>query len=166
MKILTVDNESYDLDYVPEEIEDIRYCVLDYSDKDNADYIFVPLVFLESFNAPAAVLRMGKYTINVPLDWNIIVCDPMVGDPEVLPITSLNDRGFKAFVINPISGFMPEFTEVEIVNIYQDMKWYFPKLKYGHILAVPLEEAEKPRCVYFVKETNKIPDVLSTDDLW
>jgi len=166
MKVLTVENQSYDLDYVPEEIEDIRYCVLDYSDKDNADYIFVPLVFLESFSSPAAVLKIGKHTVNVPLDWSLIVCDPMVGEPEVLPITSLNDRGFQAFSINPISGFMPEFNEVEIVNIYQDMKWYFPKLKYGHILAVPLEDKEKPMCAYFVKETNKIPDVLSTDDLW
>ena len=166
MKVLTVENQSYDLDFVPEEIEDIRYCVLDYSDKDNADYIFVPLVFLESFSSPAAVLKIGKHTVSIPLDWHIIVCDPMVGDPEVLPITSLNDRGFKAFSINPINGFMPEFNEVEIVNIYQDMKWYFPKLKYGHILAVPLEFSVKPLCVYFVKETNKIPDVLSTDDLW
>ena len=30
-KILTVENQSYDLDMVPEEIEDIRYCVLEYS---------------------------------------------------------------------------------------------------------------------------------------
>lgn len=166
MKILTVDNESYDLEYVPEEIEDIRYCVLDYSDKDNADYIFVPLVFLESFSCPAAVLKIGNNTVKVPLDWNLVVCDPSVGDPEILPITSLNDRGFKSFVFNPITGFMPEFTEVEIVNIYQEVKWYFPKLKYGHILAVPLETKSNPRCVYFVKETAKLPDVLSTDDLW
>ena len=40
-KILTVENQSYNLDMVPEEIEDIRYCVLDYSDPKNADYIFV-----------------------------------------------------------------------------------------------------------------------------
>ncbi len=165
-KILTVDNLSYDLDLVPEEIEDIRYCVLDYSDKDNADYIFVPLVFLESFNSPAAVLKIGDYVINVPLDWSVVVCDPEVGDPEVLPITSLNDRGFKAFVFNPIIGFMPSFSELEIVNIYQEVKWYFPKLKYGHILAVPLESGHKPKCVYLVKETSKIPDVLSTEDLW
>lgn len=166
MKILTVENSGYDLDYVPEEIEDIRYCVLDYSDKDNADYMFVPLVFLESFSSPAAVLKIGPNTISVPLDWSMIICDPTVGDPEVLPITSLNDRGFKAFVFNPLSGFVPAFEEVEIVNIYQDSKWYFPKLKYGHILAVPLTDKEKPVCAYFVKETNKIPDILKTEDLW
>ena len=33
MKILTVENSVYDLDYVPEEIEDIRYCVFDVTDK-------------------------------------------------------------------------------------------------------------------------------------
>jgi hypothetical protein len=166
MKILTVDNASYELDLVPEEIDDIRYCVLDYSDKDNADYIFVPLVFLESFSSPAAVLKLGKWNVTVPLDWSLIVCDAEVGDPEVLPITSLNDRGFMAFIFNPISGFMPDFGEIEIVNIYQEMRWYFPKLKYGHILAIPLETGPNPKCAYFVKETGKIPDVLSTDDLW
>lgn len=164
--ILTVENKSYDLDYIPDEIEDIRYCVLDYSDKDNADYMFVPLVFLESFNAPAAVLKIGDNTVNIPLDWSLIICDPMVGDPEVLPVTSLNDRGFKAFAFNPITGFIPDFQEVEIVNIYQEVKWYFPKLKYGHLLAVPLSPKDNSKCVFFVKDTNKLPDVLSTEDLW
>ena len=166
-RILTVDNESYDLDFVPEEVEDIRYCVLDYSDKNNADYIFVPLVFLESFNSPAAVLKIGNYTTTVPLDWSLIVCDPSVGDPEVLPITSLNDRGFKAFVFNPITGFLPTFTEVEIVNIYQEVKWYFPKLKPGQMLAVPLETGtEKPLCVYFVKDISRQSEVVNYSKCW
>ena len=64
-KILTVENQSYDLDFVPEEIEDIRYCVLDYSNPKDADYIFVPLVFLESFNAPAAILKIGNKQIKI-----------------------------------------------------------------------------------------------------
>ncbi len=165
-KILTVDNTAYNLDMVPEEIEDIRYCVLDYSNPKDADYIFVPLVFLESFNAPAAILKIGDKNVKIPLDWSLVTCDPMIGEPEVLPVTSLNDRGFKAFVFNPITGFLPSFEEIEIVNIYQEVKWYFPKLKFGHILTVPLTDKENSPCVYFVKETNKIPDVLSTDDLW
>ena len=49
MQILTVENQSYELDFVPEEIEDVRYGVLDYSNKNDADYFFVPLVFLEIF---------------------------------------------------------------------------------------------------------------------
>ena len=58
------------------------------------------------------------------------------------------------------------FEPIEIVNVYQEVKWYFPKLKFGHILAVPLGETHNSPCAYFVKDTNKIPDVLSTEDLW
>lgn len=166
MKILTVENQSYDLDYVPEEIDDIRYCVLDYSNKNEADYFFVPLVFLEIFNAPAAVLKIGNNMVKMPLDWSLIICEPDVGEPEVVPITSLNDRGFHAFTFNPISGFLPKFQEVEITNVFQEVKWHFPKLKYGHLLAVPLDGKDESNCAFFVKETSKIPDVLDTYHLW
>ena len=44
MKILTVDNKPYDLDTVPDEIEDVRYCVLDASDSTYIDYYFKQLV--------------------------------------------------------------------------------------------------------------------------
>jgi len=166
MKILTVENQSYDLDYVPEEIDDIRYCVLDYSNKNEADYFFVPLVFLEIFNAPAAVLKIGNNMVKMPLDWSLIICEPDVGEPEVVPITSLNDRGFHAFTFNPITGFLPKFQEVEITNVFQEVKCHFPKLKYGHLLAVPLDDKEGSQCAFFVKETSKIPDVLDTYHLW
>lgn len=166
MKILTVDNQSYELDFVPEEIEDIRYSVLDYSNKNDADYFFVPLVFLEIFNAPAAVLRIGNHMVKMPLDWSLIICEPDVGDPEVVPITSLNDRGFHAFTFNPITGFLPQFQNVEITNVFQEVKWTFPKLKFGHFLAVPLSDEEGSNCAFFVKETSKVPDILDTYHLW
>ena len=166
MKILTVDNQSYELDFVPEEIEDVRYGVLDYSNKNDADYFFVPLVFLEIFNAPAAVLRIGNHMVKMPLDWSLIICEPDVGEPEVVPITSLNDRGFHAFTFNPITGFLPQFQNVEITNVFQEVKWTFPKLKFGHFLAVPLGDEEGSNCAFFVKETSKVPDILDTYYLW
>ena len=49
MKILTVENNTYDIDCVPDEIEDIRYCVLDGGDPEFVDFYFLPLIFLESF---------------------------------------------------------------------------------------------------------------------
>ena len=166
MKVLTVENQSYDLDFVPEEIEDVRYGVLDYSNKNDADYFFVPLVFLEIFNAPAAVLRIGNHMVKMPLDWSLIICEPDVGEPEVVPITSLNDRGFHAFTFNPITGFLPKFQNVEIINVFQEVKWHFPKLKFGHFLAVPLGDEEGSNCAFFVKETSKVPDILDTYYLW
>ena len=168
MRILTLDNASYNLNNLPEELEeDLRFSVLDNSDVDNPDFFFIPLIFLESFSSPAVVMEILGNEVMMPVDWHLAVGDRNTGnDLEVLPLTSLNDRGFKAFVFNPITGFLPSFEQIEIVNIYQEVKWYFPKLKFGHILAVPLGQDNNSPCAYFVKDTNKIPDVLSTEDLW
>mgnify|MGYP003334910645 FL=1 len=165
-RILTVDNTSFDMNNLPDEIDDLRYCVLDYSDPANADYHWVPLVFLESFSAPAAVLKIGEYTIQMPLDWSIIIGEPELGEPEVVPIMSVNDRGFKAFHFNPFTSFRPNFQTIEIVNVFTEIKWYFPKLKFGHILAVPLTDGPNPPCAYFIKETQKVPEVLALDKMF
>ena len=53
-----------------------------------------------------------------------------------------------------------------ITNIYTDVKWYAPKLKFGHLLNVPLHDGENPPCVLFVKEANKLPEVLDISELW
>jgi|TARA_B100000809_G_scaffold248624_1_gene278927 hypothetical protein len=166
MKILTLDNLSYELDTVPDEIDDIRYSVLDYTDQTDVDYIWVPLVFLESFNAPAAVVRIGEYALNIPLDWSLIVSEPDIGDAEVMSLMTLNDRNFKAFCFNPLSDIMPSFLPITIENIFSETKWFFPKLKPGHILTIPLEDTPKPACAYFVKETNKVPEVLRIEQIW
>lgn len=166
MHILTVENQCYQLDNIPAEVEDIRYCVIDYTDPQNVDYMFVPLVFLESFNSPAVVLRINGREFQMPLDWSIVIGDKEIGDPEVIPIMHLNDRGFSAFTFNPLKQFSPNFEEIEVVNVYNEVKWYFPKLKYGHLLAVPSgDKPEDPIC-YFVKETNKVPEVLDINQLW
>ena len=166
MKILTVENQTYELDEIPDTIDDLRYGVLDYSNPKNVDYYFIPLVFLESFYSPAAVMQIGKDQISVPLDWSVIICDPEVGEPEVVSLMSLNDRGFHAFVFNPITGFTPQYLDIHMVNVYTDIKWYAPKLKFGHILCVPLTDGYNPKCALFVKEANKIPEVLDINVIW
>lgn len=156
MKILTPDQKAYELDSVPNEVEDLSFCVLDYSDSKNPDYFYVPLVFLESFQSPAAVLRLGNKIVQMPLDWSMIVCDEEFNDVEILPLTSLNDRGFDALIYNPFNDTYPKSAPVDIINVYADIKWYFPKLKPGNILVVPIEDKDKPRCAFFVKDIPKI----------
>ena len=155
MRILTLENTAYELNEVPDEIEDLRFAVLDNSDPRSPDYFYIPLIFLESFNSPALVLRIGDNVIKMPVDWHVLIGEPDLGDLEVVPLTSINDRGFSVFCFNPITSFRPEFAKIEIIDIYQDVKWYFPKLKPGQLLAVPLETGvEKPWCAYFVKFYN------------
>ena len=163
MKILTTENLSYELDTVPEQIDDIRYCVLDGSDPEYIDYYWLPLVFLESFHAPAICLSIGNYELQMPMDWSILICDDELTSLEVIPLASLSNRGFKAVVFNPMQTSNIQGMDIEITNIFQDVIWYFPKLKNGHILAVPLEGGESPRCAYFVKEANKVTQLTIGD---
>jgi hypothetical protein len=139
----------------------MRFSVLDNSDPQNPDFFFIPLIFLESFNAPAMVLRIGDEEVTMPIDWSIAVGDSSSSsDIEILPLTSLNDRGFEAFCFNPLSSFRMEFKKIEIVNFYNDVKWYFPKMKNGQLLSVPTSGDLKPNCCYFVKEISRQSEII------
>jgi hypothetical protein len=167
MQILTLDNIPFDLNNLPEEVDDnMRFAVLDNSDPKEPDFFFQPLIFLESFNSPAMVLRIGEDEITMPIDWSIAVGDSSSAcDIEILPLTSLNDRVFEAFCFNPLSSFRVEFKPIEIVNFYNDVKWYFPKMKNGQLLAVPLNTQPKTLCTYFVKEISRQNELIQLDKI-
>jgi len=155
------------MDEIPDEIDDIRFCVFDNSNPKDPDYFYIPLIFLESFNSPALVLKIGEDIIKMPVDWQILIGEPDLGDLEVVPLTTINDRGFNVFCFNPIAGFKPEFKKVEIIDIYQDVKWYFPKLKPGQMLAVPLKSnVEKPLCAFFVKDISRQSEIVDYQRAW
>jgi len=167
MRILTTDNHAFDLNELPEEVEeDLRFSVLDNSDPKEPDFFFMPLIFLESFNSPAIVMNIGGYELQMPLDWCMVVGDSECGtDPEVLPLTSINERGFDALIYNPVAGFRIEYMPIEITNIYQDVKWYFPKMKNGQLLTVPLGDDPNPPCAYFVKEISRQSEIIQLHKL-
>jgi hypothetical protein len=161
MNILLLDNNTkYNLENLPEEVGDIRFAILDNSNPQNVDYHYIPLIFLESFSAPALVLRIGDRVIKMPVDWQILIGEIDHGDLETLPLTSVNDRGFSAFEFNPLSSFRPTFLPIEIVDIYHDVTWYAPRLKNGQFLCVPIDDGAKPRCVYFVKEISRNCEIV------
>lgn len=167
MKILTLENRSFDLNELPDEVDDdTRFSVLDNSNPQEPDFFFMPLIFLESFNSPAIVLKIGEYAVQMPLDWCMVVGDKECGlDPEVLPLTSINERGFDALIFNPVNGFRQEYFPVEIQNIFQDVRWYFPKMKNGQLLTVPLHDGPNPPCAFFVKEISRQGEIIQLDKL-
>jgi hypothetical protein len=160
MNILLLEDQQYNLENLPDEVDDFRFAILDNSNPHNVDYHFIPLIFLESFSSPALVLKIGDSVIKMPVDWQIVIGEKEHGDLEALPLTSLNDRGFSAFEFNPLSSFLPNFLPIEIVDIYHDVTWYSPRLKNGQYLCVPIEEGERPRCVYFVKEVSRSCEII------
>jgi len=162
MRILTLDNECFLLNDLPEEIdEDLRFAVLDNSDPQNPDFFFIPLIFLESFSAPAIVMEIKGKEIMMPIDWSIAVGDgSAANDIEMLPLTSISERGFEVFLFNPLSSFRTEFEDIKITNFYNDVKWYFPKMRTGQILSVPINTGKKPLCAYFVKDISRQSEVI------
>ena len=157
MNILTLENSSFNLNQLPDEVDDtMRFSVLDNSNPQDPDFFFNPLIFLESFNSPAAVIEINGNQITMPLDWCIAVgCSNAGSDLEVLPLTSLNERGFEAYLFNPLSSYQPAFGKIEIVNFYNDVKWYFPKIKNNQLLTTPLTDNENPNCAFFVKDISR-----------
>ncbi len=160
MRILLENNKAYDINEVPDTVDSLYYCVLDYSNPANdVDFYYIPLIFMEQFPRPSAELLIGKYRIQMPLDWSILIADKNLGMIEVMEIKHLNDRQFDVFVMNP-TAYIPQFLDITINNIYPDVNWCVPKLKKGHILVVPLSDEKDAPCAYFVKETNKLQDSL------
>tara|TARA_B100001027_G_C16263057_1_gene330494 strand:- start:1778 stop:2278 length:501 start_codon:yes stop_codon:yes gene_type:complete len=165
MKILTTDNNYYNLDKIPEDGEDIQYCVLDTTNSKNIDFFFIPLIFMETFNAPSMIMEVGPYSVQMPIDYSILCIERELGQCEMVPLTSLNDRGFEALVINPLTSRIVDNHEIKIVNVFQDVRWYMPKLKHGHLISVPVEEKKEPKCLFFAKDINQIPDVIEVGNI-
>jgi hypothetical protein len=57
---------------MPEKVDDVRFCILDNSNPQDPDYFFIPLIFLESFNAPALVIQLGKDNLG-PVDYYYLI---------------------------------------------------------------------------------------------
>jgi len=162
MHILSLENKAFSLTNLPDELEDdVRFAILDNSDPKEPDFFFIPLIFLESFSSPAMVMEINGKEIMMPVDWSIAVGDSQTGmDLEILPLTSINDRGFQSFLFNPLTSYKIEFGSIEITNFYNDVKWYFPKLKNGQLLGVPITEGENPLCAYFIKDISRQSELI------
>ena len=79
MHILSLENKAFSLTNLPDELEDdVRFAILDNSDPKEPDFFFIPLIFLESFSAPAMVMEINGHEIMMP-DWSIAVGDSSTG---------------------------------------------------------------------------------------
>ena len=168
MKILTLENQSLDLNTLPDQIEeDIRFSVLDNSDPANPDFFFIPLIFLESFSSPSVVLDVGGYELQMPIDWNIAVgCSDSGNDIEVLPLTTQSSTPSLVVKVNPMTSFKPDFTPVKVINYYNDVKWYFPKVRNAQLLSIPVEEKNEPMCAFFIKDITRQTEVIKYGELF
>ena len=68
MRILTLENETFLLNKLPEHVsDDMCFSVLDNSNPKEPDFFFIPLIYIESFSSPAVVLDIGGNELIMPL---------------------------------------------------------------------------------------------------
>jgi len=166
MNILLPENKSFNTAQIPTVSSELYYCVLDYSNLDDIDYHFLPMVFIEDFAKASVELKIGKYLIQIPLSWSILIGDREFGEIELMAIMGFHGRDFNAFSLNPITGYMPDYYPIEIINIYQEVRWCVPALKPEHLLVVPIKSGENPPCVFFSESKTKFPDEIDVKDLF
>lgn len=167
MLILQETNEPYNMNEIPNELDfDLRYCILDYSNPNDSplyppvDFYFPQVVGLDQFAIQSYDLQIGPYRLQLPANWSIVIIDKDFGYMEIIEIKDLRDRPFTAFIMNPITGFMPDFGEIIHMNELPVISWHMPMLKNGHILAVPLENKKNPACIFCLHDTHRISESL------
>ena len=157
MNVLTLENTLFNLNSMPDVLEDdIRFSILDNSNPKDPDFLFVPLIYLETFTSPAIVLSVGGFEVTLPLDWNIVVGDnESNNDLEIIPLTSINDRGFSTLVFNPLTSPLLSFAPIKITNFYNEVKWYTPKVRNNQLIGLPVINSKNPVCIYITREISK-----------
>lgn len=167
MHILNEDNMPIDLNLIPDQV-DMHFWVFDNS-SGAKDYFCVPLIMLESFYSPTIKLRLTidasrkhqqHFFLNVPSDYQILIGEPSHGDLEINPVTSLSGRHFKAFSMNPVTSFRPEYMHIEVEDVLPSIKWFMPKMKTGQLLCVPITQQPRSNCVYLVRDMPKSLEVV------
>lgn len=161
MNILTPENVSFDMDQVIDTIPNKMFCVLNLNSMEDADFYFRNILNTISFNSISVDLQVGEHIIQVPLGWQIMLGDEDTGMLEMCTIENiLNMKEPKAYVMNPISSMYPRFEDVKVLRVFTlPTKWQIPMLPKKNLLAVPLSNGEKPKCVFFADENEKIPDL-------
>ena len=68
-------------------------------------------------------------------------------------------------MFNPLTSYKLDFGTLRIINFYNDVKWYFPKMKNGQLLSVPITEGKNPQCAFFVKDISRQSETIDYSQL-
>lgn len=98
MLIFNEYNETVILDDLCSPITSEFFWVLDLA---NLDFGLAPLSILEETTSPTITIAVGMTTIEVPANWNILILDDHAGDIDIIPVSWIGHKSFKAFSYGP-----------------------------------------------------------------
>ena len=178
MNLLLSDNTSRSLEVIPDEIDDVSFCVLDFStlqtDPDSVDFYFRPLRVVEEFGAAAALLQVGDRELRVPLNWHILTVCPDTFEIQMTELTELHNFSFggddglavEAFVCNPLSRHLPRSgMRIVVKEVFKDVRWRAPSAEPKEAVAVALEDGEAPHCAFLSRKGIRM-DGVDRSAIW
>lgn len=173
MKFLTEENTTLDTDLIGNRVEkQLYFMTLDFSRPKSPDYLAKPLNGINEYNDAAAEITIGDFELILPLKWHILVCD--AGVVEYVPLKRLSGKGMKAFCLNPISGYMPSFLEVRILDSHRTASWSCPIFDKDNLLVIPVGKErtvdgdlrDYPTCIMAGEPGCRVPDLVELANLW
>ena len=165
MNILEIENKCLDLGGDTVDFnKEIWFSILDYSDKNNPDFIFNRLVFIEEFDSTAIVVVINGTKINIPYNWHIAIgCSDNGGPLEIIPVSSIQSQEFDIFVYNPLTSFRHEYLQGVQIGYTTVLDWVTPRIGDGQMITVPIESCDNPRCIFISPFCDESHDQI---DIW
>lgn len=134
MLLLDNKNEIIDTDKISKQC---HYSVLKCKDKDNTDFFYELMPYIEEFTSCKIEVQIGeRYNIQVPFQWSILCSDGDVLESMAFP--DFFGRQFSAFCMNPIDGGSPLYMNIELGEIVDSVSWTSPVVSDKEFLVVPV----------------------------
>ena len=170
MEILLPENTNFNLNQPSSKLIDSKMCVFDYADKEDMDFYFKKITSFISYRYPSVdILIGGKYHLELPLNWRIMICNNHDFICQLVPIEELLHFPNMSVIFNPYHT-RPEFVNMTINKINpKPIEHFVPKLPKKNCLVIPLGNKDNWEIETIDKEsgeTTKYPQcILACDDL-
>ena len=141
MEVLISPTETFNLNQPTNKLIDQKMCVYDCSDKTYCDFFFRKLSTFIAYRYPTATLLIDrKYTIELPLNWKILVtnshdyiCKPVA----IEDILHLDTNQVPLF--NPFHPGISKLPHIEIKSLNPNpVEHFVPKLPKKSLLVLPI----------------------------
>ena len=90
MEILLPENTSFNLNQPSSKLIDSKMCVFDYANKEDMDFYMKKITSFISYRYPSVDLLIGgKYHLELPLNWRVMICNNHDYICQLVPIEEL-----------------------------------------------------------------------------
>lgn len=118
--------------------------VLDY--RAELDFHCRPVLAVERHDRLLALVEIGSETMTLPLSWKIVVADREIGEAEIVTVQEAVKNGHSILAFNPWTNDLPLYLPIRIVG--DGASFNSPHIGKRQLLAVPLNQADRPLCVF------------------